>query len=122
MGTPVNPRKITKLDRETGEPVDAVPLFIAEEPGELHEPEGEPLVPGRRVQQAYELGADAGAEYVASYSVGVWVAYRDDWSALMLYRQELDALRFAVKSGMQVGYAPFGEDLFEWAIKRVTGE
>lgn len=46
-------------------------------------------------------------------SPGVWVAYWSDHSgAPVIFRFEVEALRYALERHMQVKFAPFGDD--EW--------
>jgi hypothetical protein len=40
---------------------------------------------------------------------GVWIAYHSDGSGLVVFASELEALRYALPSGMQVKFALFGD-------------
>lgn len=44
---------------------------------------------------------------------GVWVAYYSDGSGVNVYETEVDALRAAVETSMQVAFWPFGKSLQE---------
>lgn len=49
---------------------------------------------------------------------GCWVAHHSDWSALTLFNDELEALRYAVANGMQVQRVSWGEELGPQASQR----
>jgi hypothetical protein len=41
---------------------------------------------------------------------GVWIAYREDWSQFLLFKNETDCLRHAVNNSMRVMACPFRRD------------
>lgn len=48
---------------------------------------------------------------------GVWVARYSDGSGLYLFATEIDALRHAVGSAMEVVHVPYGEDALAYRPK-----
>lgn len=51
-------------------------------------------------------------------AAGIWVAYHDDWSGMVVFRDEIDALRHAVEHSMQCLFVEYGDDLREAARRR----
>jgi hypothetical protein len=41
----------------------------------------------------------------------VWIAYHDDWSGFVVFKNEVEALRHAVDHSMQVGRVNYGDDV-----------
>ncbi len=59
------------------------------------------------------------AELVPKNAVA-WVAYHSDWSGFVLFREEIDALRYAVREQMNVVLVLDGQDPREATRSRIT--
>ena len=44
---------------------------------------------------------------------GCWIAYYADHSGATLFASEIQALRFAIETGMSVKFVEFGADIWE---------
>lgn len=46
---------------------------------------------------------------------GIWIAYYSDWSSVVAFTDEVDALRWAVKNTMLVKFVEFGAEVISFA-------
>ena len=67
--------------------------------------------PRQQNMETEQMAAMSGHRSVHDGS-GVWVAFYSDHSGARLFASEIDALRHAVGTSMDVRYVDFGEDVF----------
>lgn len=125
-----HPGMVKVYDRETGEP-SWVPAedndpHLARPAPQVHvgpDPDTTwPDIDQERVEEVLRLdvptwnqrvGVDPIPERSEAQTAtqGCWVAHHPDWSSLALFHDELEALRYGVKHGMQVRTVSWGEEL-----------